>query len=236
MKRLNMFFFPYAGASVSVYERWKNLLSPSIRLITVELPGRGRRFGEPLLTSVDEIVENVRHTLIPHLDGSPYAMFGHSLGSVIAFEMSRKLSSLGYPEPVHLFVSGRAAPHVIENENMHLMPDDLFLAKIQELGGTPREFFENQDLLSLFLPILKCDYRASETYRFHKDDRSPLSCDFTVFSGLQDGDYDPMEWSEHTSGRCEAFAYEGGHFFLHDHAELLTEKIQSRLLQPGRVL
>lgn len=235
MTRITIFFFPYAGASASVYERWKNLLPPSIQLVNVELPGRGRRFGEPLLTSVEEMVENVQHILLPHLDGSPYALFGHSLGSIIAFEMSRRLCSKGYPPPVHLFVSGRAAPHAIENENMHLLANEQFLAKIQVLGGTPPQFFENEQLLSLFLPILKSDYMASETYRFNEE-QGRLSCDITVFSGLQDGDYDPMEWSKHTSGSCEAFSFEGGHFFIHEHAEQMAEAIHSRLLQRGGIV
>lgn len=235
MTRLNMFFFPYAGASASVYERWKSLLHPSIQLINVELPGRGRRFGEPLLSSVEEIVENTQHILLPYLDGSPYALFGHSLGSIIAFEMSLMLPHRGYPPPAHLFVSGRAAPHVIEDENMHLLTDDQFLAKIQILGGTPPQFFENAQLLSLFLPILKSDYKASETYRFNEE-LGRLLCDITVFSGLQDGDYDPMEWSKHTTGKCEAFSYEGGHFFIHEHAEQMAETIYSRLLQRGGIV
>ncbi|MBA9087960.1 surfactin synthase thioesterase subunit [Fontibacillus solani] len=235
MTRITIFFFPYAGASASVYERWKNLLPPSIQLVNVELPGRGRRFGEPLLTSVEEMVENVQHILLPHLDGSPYALFGHSLGSTIAFEMSRRLCSKGYPPPAHLFVSGRAAPHAIEDENMHLLANEQFLAKIQVLGGTPPQFFENEQLLSLFLPILKSDYMASETYRFNEE-QGRLSCDITVFSGLQDGNYDPMEWSKHTSGSCEAFSFEGGHFFIHEHAEQMAEAIHSRLLQRGGIV
>lgn len=234
MTRLNLFFFPYAGASASVYERWTSLLPSSIRLVTVELPGRGRRFGEPLLTSIEEMVENVQHLLIPHLGCGPYALFGHSLGSVIAYEMSHKLKSMGYQQPVHLFVSGRSAPHVLEDKNIHQLPDDQFLAKIQALGGTPPQFFENEQLLSLFLPILKSDYKASENYRFNER-RERLSCGITVFSGLQDGDYDPLQWSEHTTSRCEAFNYEGGHFFLHEHAEHLVGKIHSRLLQRGGI-
>lgn len=235
MTKLNMFFLPYAGASASIYERWTSLLPSSIGLMTVELPGRGRRFGEPLLTTIDEMVESVQQTIIPYLDGNPYALFGHSLGSVIVFELCRKLRKMGYPLPVHLFVSGRSAPHVIEDDHMHLMPNDEFLTKIQALGGTPPQFFENEQLLSLFLPILKSDYQAFETYRY-EEGSSPLSCDITVFAGLQDGDYDPMEWKEHTTGECVAFSYEGGHFFLHEHAERLTEQIQLRLLQRGGII
>lgn len=235
MTRLNLFFFPYAGASASVYERWKGLLDPALEIIPVELPGRGRRFGESLLTSVDAIVEDGLHTVKPYLDGKPYAMFGHSLGCVVAFEMSRRLRNMGYPEPVHLFASGRDAPHLNEDDGMHLLPDDEFLAKIKALGGTPPEFFENQELLSLFLPILKSDYQASETYRYDES-AGQLTCDFTVFAGLDDGDYDPMAWSRHTTGQCRAISYEGGHFFLHDHTGDMANQIQAQLLQRGGML
>lgn len=223
MERVALFMLPYAGASASVYEKWKLVLQPSIDVVPVELPGRGRRFPERLLTSIPALVEDAYGIVAGRLSSGPYALFGHSLGSLIAFELARKAVRCGHRPPEHLFVSGRAAPSVKASEEMtYLLPDDLFRQKILRFGGTPPEIFRNEDYLSVFMPILKADYEAYDTYRF-KEEAERLSCPVTVFHGLQDEPGDPELWGLHTTGDCNARAYQGGHFFIHEHAKPIAE-------------
>ncbi|MFC5703417.1 thioesterase II family protein [Cohnella faecalis] len=230
MDRVTLFMFPYAGASASVYEKWKPLFHESIDIVPVEIPGRGKRFPEPPLRRIGPIVEDAYTRIEGQLSERPYALFGHSLGSVVAFELARKAKRLGKKPPVRLFVSGRAAPQVKElDEPVYLLPDERFKQKIRSLGGTPPEFFQNEQLLSLFLPILKADYEASDTYRDEADASDKLSCGMTVLHGTEDEPCDPSEWSVHSTGTSDFHEFEGGHFFINEHAKPVAELI-NRLL------
>lgn len=230
MEPITLFMFPYAGASASVYEKWKPMFSGEIEVVPVELPGRGRRFTEPLHTRISSLVYDAYSRLSPRLAAGRYALFGHSLGSVIALELARHAVRSGCPAPVHLFVSGRAAPqNPSSQEPVYSLPDDAFLAKIASLGGTPRSFFEDEQLVSVFLPILKADYEASDTYRINQDNVL-LPCGISVLHGMDDGPCEPADWGVHVEGGCSFRLFEGGHFFIHEQGPSIVEWMQ-RMLQ-----
>src|SRR5476649_2659194 len=96
MKKIKLFYFPYSGGSSVVYEKWRKQLCPSIELIPVEYAGRGTRFTVPLCENINEMVEDAFHIIKKHLDGTSYSFFGHSLGALVAYELSHKLKQLDY--------------------------------------------------------------------------------------------------------------------------------------------
>ncbi len=222
MRKTKLFCFPYAGGSATFYSRWADHLNPSIDIQQVELAGRGKRIYEPLYRDLKEAIDNVFHLIKDQTRIYRYALFGHSLGALIAFELAMKLKEQGFPSPEHIFFSGRGAPHVPRSKDRkiyHQLPDDEFRESIVELGGTPKELFDYPELLDILLPTLKNDFRISETYRYdHYEDAAPFDHDITVFLG-KDENITPEQmagWRQHTRNVCSIHYYDGGHFFIHE--------------------
>ena len=168
MTKFRLFCLPYAGGSATVYGKWKNNLHSSIALKLIELAGRGKRFAEPFYDSFTSAVEDICSIVKNDLDGAPYAIWGHSMGSILAFELAYKLKETGCEEPIHIFFSGRYPPHILKNKEQSLyeLPDKDFLERIFRLGGTPKEMLENRELQDIFTPILRADYKILNGYRY----------------------------------------------------------------------
>ncbi|HHX70427.1 MAG TPA: thioesterase [Gallicola sp.] len=222
MEKIKLFCLPYAGASATVYINWKRSLDKRIELKPLELAGRGKRFNEPFYNSMDEAIEDIYKVLSVELDGTPYAVFGHSMGTIFAYELIRKIICYGNREPVHVFMSGRYPPYIeTEKENIHLLSDKEFINKIMKLGGTKEEVISNKELLDLFLPVLRADYRLIESYT-HNGNVLNLNCDITVLNGKYD-DYiigkDVQGWRECTNKNCNFHEFDDGHFFINKYQE-----------------
>ncbi len=220
MKKIRLFCFPYAGGSATVYNKWKDHLDPGIFLCPIELPGRGVRIHEPFTDSIAQTVEDVLRRIRFELADMPFAFYGHSMGTLIAYELTRLLRERRYPGPAHIFYSGRGVPHIRRKDKQpyHTLPPDQFRKKVLELGGTPKEFFQMPELLDILLPILKNDFKVTFSYELAKEHVQPAACDISVLSG-KDDDLLPEqidEWSLYTRHNCTFHSFEGGHFFLHD--------------------
>lgn len=233
MDKIKLFCLPYAGGSALFFTKWKIYLHHSIELWPLEMAGRGGRYREPLPESLQEVVEDIAGR-INHLAGtSVYAIFGHSMGSIIAYELYYKLKQMNLQSPLHLFFSGRKPPHIAHNTKIvHLLPDAEFKAEISKLGGTPPEIFENEELFNIFLPILRADYKMVETYGFTRKE-SPINCNISILNGKADDQQidEINEWSGHAAQNCRFYMLEGGHFFIHDNAAKVVSIINNTLLQ-----
>jgi len=234
MNKIKLFCFPFAGGSAAAFNPFKTQLDPSIQLQPIELAGRGRRIREPLYNSISEIVEDMFKIIRPELSPGPYAFFGHSMGSVVAFELTYKIRQEGLPEPVHIFFSGRGAPHMPRDEKKkyHLMSDEEFKQEMIELGGTSREFFEHPELMEVFLPLLRGDLKVNETYQY-SEKKAKLDSPITVFHGKKDEEVtmeEISEWSVHTNRGCDINVFEGGHFFLNEEAPVISKIINRALI------
>lgn len=216
--RATLVCFPFGGGNSSAFRSWARHLPADVRLIGVDLPGRGARFGEPMFTRVDELVDALLGQRATLEWQAPLIFFGHSLGAVIAFELTRALERAGATGPRHLIVSGRGAPHLPRSEPpIHKLSDAQFLEQAQRFQGLPEDALQYSELLELFLPILRADFALSESYRCGSD--MPVSCDLTVLGGSDD----PMvgvdtlpPWQVYTRGRFALRTFDGGHFFLND--------------------
>lgn len=233
MPKVRLFCFPYAGGSTQMYHSWTNRLHPKIELIPVELSGRGLRFNEPLYKDFDELINDVFRQIRYDIHEMPYAFFGHSLGALIAFELLYKIRADHLPYPVHVFYSGKSAPNAEHHEttSFHLLEPEAFKKKIMEMGGTPVAVFENSELETLFMPILKNDFKMAETYTFKKG-RKLYDGEITVLVGKDDDLTATQchEWSNCTSGMCKIIYLNGGHFFINDQTEAVLNIVNSTIM------
>ncbi|MFJ8671663.1 thioesterase II family protein [Streptomyces sp. NPDC093589] len=210
-----LYCFAHGGGSAAEYLRWARDL-PGAEFHAVQLPGRGSRLAEPVFTSMDTLVEGVL-AHVP-LGTAPYALFGHSLGSLIAYEVTRALRTAGRPLPAQLVVSGYPAPHLPRvSQELHTLPDaELIEAVSRTHGGIPEEVLASAELRELAATALRGDYQVLETYSWRAGE--PLSLPITVFGGR--GDQVTAEqlqaWQELTTGEVTVRQFPGGHFYLRE--------------------
>jgi medium-chain acyl-[acyl-carrier-protein] hydrolase len=193
------------------------MLAPEIEVTAIRLPGRETRFREPVPQRIQDLAAEVIHGIAPLLD-TPYAMFGHSMGALTAFEVCQAARAQGLREPVRLLVSGRPAPQLrLRQAPVHSAPRRELVARLQEYRGTQPELLSDPEALDAFISVLRADLAMSETY--HYDPRPPLECPVSAFGGTDDTFATPAEldaWRIHTTaGFCHR-SFPGGHFFLHE--------------------
>lgn len=212
---MRLFCLPYAGGGAMTYRRWADSLSPSVEVCAVELPGRGMRLREKPFTRLDALVEAIAIAIRPDLD-KPLALFGHSMGAIVSFELARLLRRQYGIDPVYLFVSGRRAPQIPHPKPpTYNLPEPAFLAELRRLNGTPAAVLENTELLQLILPTVRSDFEALETYRYQPE--PPLDCAIAAFGGLSDAETNIQEleaWTEQTTAAFSLYMLPGDHFFL----------------------
>lgn len=213
--QLRLFCFPYAGGGAMFYRTWPHELPPAIDVCAVQLPGRETRLREPPSTQLEPLVHALADGLRPYLD-APFAFFGHSLGAQVSFELAQTLRRQGLPLPGHLFVSACRAPQVPRREpEVHDLPDAEFIAHLVRYGGMPEEVVAHAELMALFLPILRADFTAHETYAYKPG--PVLPCGISAFGGLQDHEVwrsDLVAWRVHTAGEFRLRLLPGNHFYL----------------------
>uniref|UniRef100_A0A3Q0SPR5 S-acyl fatty acid synthase thioesterase, medium chain n=1 Tax=Amphilophus citrinellus TaxID=61819 RepID=A0A3Q0SPR5_AMPCI len=211
--------FPWAGGGSIHCARWGNVLSSSVEVFAVKLPGRESRAKEPFFQSMQQIVDEVIGVLLPLLKEKPFALFGHSFGAFTSFAVADALKKIHSLEPVHLFVSGASAPYSetrIKAPKRSDLSDEDFLKWLISIGGTPPELLANPEVLKLFLPALKADLHIVENYRCNKPSSPFLSCPVTCFDGKDDIPHDLQAWKDVTSGEFTIKMFEGSHFYLKD--------------------
>ncbi|MFI0939894.1 thioesterase II family protein [Streptomyces sp. NPDC021020] len=212
---VRLFCFPHAGGAASYFYPWSRSLR-DVEVLALQYPGRQDRGAEPHLRSIPELADRIHEALAPQL-AEPYAFFGHSMGAVLAFETAARIARDGLPGPVHLFVSGRRAPHRTRHEELHRASTAALVAEMRRLGGTDPRVLADPELLELVLPTVRADYTAVETYRYAPV--PPLACDITALIGDTDPKAsvdDAHAWAQHTSGRFALRTFPGGHFYLED--------------------
>lgn len=227
-----MFCFPYAGGGASAYRLWAGSLPSDVEVCPVQLPGRESRLREQAFTRPDVLIPAIADALAPYLD-MPFVFFGHSMGGMISFELTRELRRRGKTLPLHLFVSGRRAPQVpAREEPIHDLPEPEFIEKLRELNGTPEEVLQHAELMKLLVPILRADFAVNETYTY--TDEEPFDIGISAFGGLGDVEVTKEDlelWRTQTRARFRLRMLPGDHFFLNSGKDLLTEAIARDLAE-----
>lgn len=216
---------PHAGGSASYFLPVAAALSPAVDVVAVQYPGRQDRRTEPPITDMATLADRV-HAVLRQEPELPLTLFGHSMGAVLAFEVSRRLEADGRG-PVRLFASGRRAPSAERTENCHQLSDDGILAEVRRLDGTSSSLLMNEELMRAALPALRADYQATETYRCAPDVK--VACPVTVLTGADDPkttEDEAAAWAAHTSGTFDLQVFPGGHFFLTDHVDQIIKQLE----------
>jgi medium-chain acyl-[acyl-carrier-protein] hydrolase len=233
---LRLFCLPYAGAGASLFAAWAERLPRTWEVCAVQLPGREGRFREPAYSRIGPLVRDLADALDGSLD-SRFALFGHSFGGLVAFELARELRRRGLPGPDHLLVSGRAAPQLSPRRRpIHALPEPEFREELRRLDGTPAAVLDHDELMQLFSSLLRADFAALETYAYQ--DEPPLECPIAAFGGIDDARVNIDElngWKTQTSSAFALHRLPGGHFFLQSARDELLALIGKALsAQEGR--
>lgn len=209
----SLYCFPFAGGSSTYYAGWVRDFAGPVELVPVQLPGRGVRMGEPPATDLHRLADEIAEVIA----GEPteVLLFGHSMGAILAFEVSRRLDALDRPGR-HLFVTGRPAPTIVRPVTpVSDLPRAEFVRMLREYGAADEAIFAHEELLDVLLPMIRADFAMIERYRCRPGPL--LSCPISAWCG--DGDPEvPLAamrpWAEQTSGGFRLVALPGGHFFL----------------------
>jgi len=210
-----LFCFPYAGGSASIYRPWNGAPLEQVEVCPIQTPGRENRIADKPFTHLRTLAKAVAD-VIP-LD-KPFALFGHSVGALLCFEVARELRRRRAAVPFHLFVSGCSAPNLCPNRppRFNLTREQL-LAEIRKLGGTPEEVLEDSELLDLVLPAIRADFSLFDTYDYR--DERPFDFAVTALTGDADPEVDSLEtlqWHIQTDNKFQHYQFPGNHFFLHE--------------------
>ncbi|MER7766858.1 alpha/beta fold hydrolase [Kitasatospora sp. NPDC096140] len=221
---------PHAGGGSSAYASWAAALDDTIEVCPVELPGRQSRWRDQAFTESEPLVDALATAIEDELD-TPYALFGHSMGALLAYELARALRRRGLPEPCALFVSGGPAPQLPrEQPGVHDQPDDVVVAKLRTLGGLPEDVLAEPELLEVLLPAIRADLSVCE--RYHHRPEPPLGCPVVAFAGAEDAEVPPtrMEaWREQTTAEFELHVLPGDHFFVRSSQAAILETVRVAL-------
>jgi medium-chain acyl-[acyl-carrier-protein] hydrolase len=228
--RIRLVVFPFAGGGPGAFSDWRNQLGPEIDFLVLQLPGRERRIAESPLTEISAAVAAIADAMGSAFD-LPFAMFGHSMGAMLAFETIRHLRRHRRSMPAHLFVSGFRAPDLPDPRPRVARTDDAtFIAELRRLGGTTQAVLYHRELMELLLPALRADFDMVESYRFAPDE--PLPCPITAFVGSSDHEATPAVmagWERQTDRRFVLHAISGSHFFVLDEPKTIISAVRTQL-------
>jgi medium-chain acyl-[acyl-carrier-protein] hydrolase len=234
--RVRLFCFPYAGAGSFPYFKWPELLPPDIDVCAIQPPGRENRLREPSVSELPVLLDKLVEALSPFLEGE-FAFFGHSLGALVAFELTRELRRRGLPLPRVLFASGSEAA-VSRNKLPPLSglgQDDFIRELSARYGGVPRQVLEQPELLELVIPILRADLKMSEAYVYREE--PPLPVRICAFGGTEDPHVSEASldvWRKETSSGFSMQMFPGGHFFINEVTAQVLQAIRNELAAGSR--
>ncbi|MFI2783903.1 thioesterase II family protein [Streptomyces sp. ALB3] len=225
--RARLVCFPHAGGTAALFHDWPGRIPADVEVLATQYPGRQERIAEPCIEDMTELADRITDALEPRVTGDrrlPLVLFGHSLGSAVAYEVARRLDERHGVVPDRVIVSGRGAPHAGRGGTLHTLDDDRLIASARRLGDLASSAYDHPDLRPLLLPSLRSDFRLIESYR--PRDPVPLRAPVTAVGGDRDPGCRVAElesWSALTTGGFESRVFPGDHFYLVPaEAELLS--------------
>lgn len=229
--KITLYALPFAGGSKYSYNTFKHKFPDFIDFQAIEIPGRGERMTENLIGNIDELVDDVFCQIRDHLQ-SPYAFYGHSMGTVLAYLVTKKIIAEELPQPIHLVMTGSGGPSNEDRErDRHTLSKEAFKAKLKEYGGSPSEILENDELFNFFEPIIKNDFKVVETYEYEATE--PFDIPMTVAIGLsEDVTLEEAKlWEKETTQKVSVRQMPGGHFFIYENTDNLVNIISRSVYQ-----
>ena len=235
MSSISLFCIPYSGGSASIYYKWRMELLKNVNLVPLEPAGRGARIRQPLCRSMEDAIEDLYQQFITRYDGGEYAIFGHSLGGLMAFELVHYILQQGHKMPTVIFFSGSRPPdRTHDDEILHTLPDSEFMQEIAKLGGMSGDVFRNKELMDIFTPIIKNDYRLFEQYNYQTKARL-LSCPVVLLHGDADSLVALEElphWEKFSDKETKTIIFsQADHFFIDKKYKEVVNIVNQTLIQ-----
>ncbi len=227
---ISLVCLPHAGGTASFYFPLSELLPSTVEALAVQYPGRQDRLSEPCVESVPEMARAVFDVLKPLAAERPVALFGHSMGAAVGFELAMLLERELGTTPLALFASARPAPSLQRGRDIHRLDDAGLVAELRRLSGTDAQILDERELLQLALPSIRSDYKASETYQ--TEPGTALRCDIVALTGEADDHVSVEEaasWRQHTAGGFDLRVFPGGHFYVAEHGTAVAAAITDTL-------
>ncbi|WP_215907196.1 thioesterase II family protein [Kordia aestuariivivens] len=232
---MQLFLLPFAGGNRFSYDFLIKKLktnTSNIKCYPLELPGRGRRFGEKLARDKKLAIDDYLHQLTKLRDKTPYIIYGHSMGATLGLSIIKRMEEKN-DAPLQFIATGNAGPKIKEeNEDKpstkkHLLNDEKFKKALRKLGGIPDEILENEELYSFFSSILRADFQILEEGG-NADQSIIINTPIYALMGDQEKSVKHINnWQKFTNTSFKAQVLTGNHFFIHEHTETLTTIILS---------
>lgn len=221
VQQLSLVCLPFAGSGAGFFREWKKLEVPGVRVCPIQLPGREERYSDSPFKDVAEAVAELTPQIVAEVGvRNPVALFGHSLGAVLAYEIARELGRIAHPGLRHLYVSGSPGPRSGRTERATGLPDEEFVAEVQRFAGYRHAAFDNPDLLEVLLPALRADVAMHENYR--PTAGPPLTVPITALRGSRDelvSRAEAEQWADATEARFDYRELPGVHMYLTEDPE-----------------
>jgi len=231
MQPVNLFCLPFAGGNKYCYRSYETAAPDFLRIKVLEYPGRGLRMNEPLNTDVNQLTNDLYEQISGQLDKEPYAIYGHSMGGLMACLLSRKIIANNHVPPLHVFITGTSGPSAeSRGENKrHLLEKKEFIEELKRLNGSPDEVLQNEELLDFFEPIIRADFKATETYTYEASEM--LNIPFTVITGTEEGMTleDIQLWQKETAIPVDFKRLPGKHFFIYQYTHQVIKIISKKV-------
>lgn len=222
--KIKIFTIHFAGGNSYSYRSFgKNALA--FEFVHLELPGRGKRMGEDLLSDSNDAIDDVVNQIQNQLNGSEFIIFGHSMGALLAYGAASKLADKGI-SPNAIVVSGNPGPEIKRGKELSSLPKELFLEELISLGGIPEEIANNADIIDFFLPILRADIQIAEFFDYSPEEKLEVPI-HAVMGNVERCVEDIDNWKRFTNSTFEKTILSGGHFFIHEHANEMVKIIGS---------
>lgn len=225
---LRLFVLHHAGGSHLLYRHWPAGLPDTWDVRLLDAPGHGLLLDLPQIADAGRLADFLLRGIEPELT-CPYALFGHSMGALVMYEITRRAVDRGLPLPVWLGVSARSAPQPAgPGARYHELPDAELRARLKLLGGMPDGILDDPDLWALFNPIIRADLRLVENWH-PAPDTGPLPVALSAYAGGEDHSASPPRmtgWEEHTEHFLGLRVFDGGHFYFQDDPGPLLRQIE----------
>jgi len=233
-----LYCFHHAGGSAASYNAWHRTWPATSGLRFVELPGRpGSAQVQPFRRFNELVAELLRGFLAQSGGGVPYALYGHSLGALVAYQLARALVAAGYATPVFLAVSGRRSPTCpLPATALWNLPEDALVDALHALGGLPQSLLSSAKWRCLFLPCMRADLRLSDEYREAPD--APLPLSVIALRGREDPIVSARElgnWRGVAGLGFEQDEVAGKHFFTPEGTRHLQHRLQDAMASPMNI-